>query len=119
MENYKGLAKEYQKVLEDLYWKFNTIGGTSKGGSTEIICCVASGEKHSFIIETSNFVQDVNSYLNEFNINDYVSSSLTPGLYGATPPVDMLIDDAREIQRRLKTLSDALSDVQAAMIIEE
>lgn len=114
MEIYKGIAKEYQKVLESLGWEYN-----SNKRFTEITCRAASGEKHSFSTETANFVQDIKSYANEFNIDEYVSNAYEPGIYGAVPPISALVDDAREVQRRIKTLSDALSDIQAAMIIEE
>lgn len=106
MEENQWIAKEYQKTLEELGWTWNADKTT-----TEIRTVVASGEGHSFIVDTPEFLNGVKEYVEEFDVDKYIYCAVTDDWHGEIPPVSMLVDDAREVGRRLNTLYKALSDV--------
>ena len=110
------LNPKYRQICEDLEWAVNE----QDDGTVELEKYSPAGEDFIFYVEVENFAREVESYADDFDIDDHIAMWIEAKRNGTAgvPSTRELVHDAEAIQEMLNELAEALTKDEKSTIGE-
>ena len=109
MDAKKELEQKYIDILEDLGWSVSSYTGD---GRVEIEKYSPAGEDFIICVDVADFPKSVFEYAEDFDADEHIEMWIEARKNGTkgVPSTRELVHDAKEIEKMLQDLSDALNN---------